>query len=111
MRGKPIAIFLAGLFIVSRLGGENSPDVDEVVGDDAQSHPSTHTVMAAISTPIQSMSAFQYADSTFAAGSPLLTFSKPSGLLNLAKSRILGRTIRNGNVFDTHLLDRGFVSR
>src|SRR5215470_8438442 len=103
LKRKPIAIF-AGFFIFSRLDGENSPHVDEIVGDHSESDPSVHSILTSIATAIQSMPAFQNTDATLAAGSPLLALSKPSRLLNLTKSQILGRTIGNGNVFDAHLL-------
>src|SRR5262249_28999021 len=107
--GRPIAI-LAGVFIVSRFGSENLPHVDQIVGDHTQSDPPSHTILTAIPAPIQSVPAFQNTDSTFAAGSPLLTSSKPASLLKFAQSRIFGRAIWNRNMLHTHLLDRGFLS-
>jgi len=43
LKRKPIAIF-AGLFIVSRLGCENSPHVDEIVRDHSGS---AHSILTA----------------------------------------------------------------
>src|SRR5215470_15911747 len=108
LKRKPIAIF-AGFFIFSRLGGENSPHIDEIVGDHSESDPSVHAILTSIATSIQSMPAFQNADSALTTCSPLLTLSKPPRLLNLPKSKILGRTIGNGNVSDAHLPDSDFV--
>src|SRR5262249_22817801 len=81
--------------IFSRFGGENLPDVDQIIGDHTQSDPSSHAILTSIPAPIQSMPALQNTNSTFAAGSPLLTPSKPASLLKFAQSRILGPAIRN----------------
>jgi hypothetical protein len=67
----------------SRFDIENSPHVDQVVRDYTESNPSIHSILATIATPIQSVSSFQNTDSSFTAGSPLLSFPKPARLLSL----------------------------
>src|SRR5213592_3605923 len=53
-----------------RLKGQNSSDIDQIVGNHAQSNPSFHAVIAPISTTIQPMPSFQNTDSPFLAGPP-----------------------------------------
>src|ERR1051326_3078101 len=61
-----------------RLKGQNSSDVDQIVGNHAQSDPSFHAVVAPISTPIQPVSSFEHTDPAFASSSPGLCLSEPS---------------------------------
>src|SRR5207249_8157784 len=64
-----------------RLKGQNSSDIDQIVGNHAQSNPSFHAVIAPISTAIQTVSSFKHTDPAFASGSPSLGLPKPSLLL------------------------------
>ena len=57
--------------------------MDEIVGDDAESHPALHPVQAAITATIQSVAAFQHADAAFAPGPPSLSGAEPTPLLQL----------------------------
>src|SRR5215467_15859550 len=75
------------------LSRQNPPNVDQVIGDNSESDPSIHPVLAAIPTPIQPVSSFQNADPTFATGSPLLAFSEPTRLLSFTNKRILCRPV------------------
>src|SRR5262245_11368861 len=63
------------------LKNQNSSDVDQVVRDYAQSNPSLHAIIAAISTAIQTVPSFEYTDPTFAAGPPRLSLAEPPLLL------------------------------
>jgi hypothetical protein len=47
--------------------------MDEIVGDDAESHPALHPIQAVIAATIQSVVAFQHADAVFAPGPPFLS--------------------------------------
>src|SRR5215831_1113259 len=61
--------------------GQNSSDVDQIIGDYTQSNPSLHAIIAAISTAIQTVPSFEHADPTFAAGPPRLSLAEPPLLL------------------------------
>ena len=54
------------------------------------------------------MPAFEYADSTFATGSPLLSLAEPALLLIPAPLRALGGTIGNGEALYPHALNLRF---
>ena len=42
-----------------RLSGQNPTDIDQGIGDHAESNPSIHSVLTTITTPIQSVSLFK----------------------------------------------------
>lgn len=57
--------------------------MDEIVGDDAESHPAFYPVQAAITATIQSVAAFRHADAAFAPGPLSLSGAEPTPLLQL----------------------------
>jgi hypothetical protein len=61
--------------------GQNSSDIDQIVRYHAQSNPSFHAAIAAVSTAIQTVTSFEHADPAFASRSPGLCPAKPSFLL------------------------------
>src|ERR1019366_5340452 len=86
-------------------------DVDEVIGDDAETYPSRHARLTFVSGSGQSVPPFEQTDSALAAGSPLLAFFKPALLLVLSAGGALCGPVRNGNTFHAHFLSFGFVLR
>ena len=58
-----------------------SGDVDEVVGDDAKTHPSFHARGPLVATSIQPVSPLEQTDAALAAGAPLLRLAEPALLL------------------------------
>jgi hypothetical protein len=74
---------------------ETAPDLDHVIGDHTQSHPTLHTVEPAIPAATHSMSAFQGADVTFASGPPPLSTTKPALPIESFAFRTLGLLIRH----------------
>jgi hypothetical protein len=74
---RPIR-FLRSFSNLRRLRGQNSSDIDQIVGNNAQSNPSFHPIVAAVATPIQAVTSFEHADSPFASGAPSLRPSEPA---------------------------------
>lgn len=57
---------------------EEGRNIDQVVGDDAQSDPAMHTIVAMVAAPSQSVTALQHTDPSFAPGAPALPPTKPA---------------------------------
>ena len=93
------------------LSGEGSTDIDQVIADHAESYPSLHPGVSFVTASTQSVPAFEYADSPFATGSPLLPFAEPALLLMSAPFRAPGGMIGNGKTLDPHALNLGFSLR
>src|SRR5207253_7775272 len=74
-------VFFPNFSTLRRLKGQNSSDVDQIIRNHAQSNPSLHAIIAAISTSIQTMPSFEHTDPAFATGSPCLSLTEPSRLL------------------------------
>ncbi|SRR6266567_6329926 len=74
------------------LPGESSTDIDQVISDHAQTDPSLHSV-SFVTASTQSVPTFEYADSSFATGFPLLSFAEPAFLLISAPFRAPGGAI------------------
>ena len=93
------------------LSCEDPTDVDEVISDHAESYPSFHPGVSFVEASAQSVPAFEYADSSFATGSPLLSFAEPALLLMSAALCAFGGVIGNGKTFYSHVLNLGFSLR
>jgi hypothetical protein len=53
-------------------------DIDEVVGNDSQTHPALHARIAFIEAAAQSVASLEHADAPFAADAPALRFAEPA---------------------------------
>jgi len=95
-----------GFYFSSRLDRQLKSDVDQIVGDDAHSHPSFHALQTRIETPVQSVPPLQHADSPFASGSPALAVFKPALLLMFLPRLALRISIPNRDVLDALFLQR-----
>ena len=93
------------------LPGEGSTDIDQVISDHAESYPSFHPGVSFVEASTQSVPAFEYADSSFTTGSPLLSFAEPALLLISAPLRAFSRTIGNGKTLYPHALNLRFSLR
>jgi hypothetical protein len=71
-------------------------DVDEVVGDYAESGPAFHSANALIPASVESVPPLEDADASFASGPPLLTFLKPTLLLLTLECGAFGGAAWNG---------------
>ena len=91
--------------------GEGATDIDQVVSNHAEADPSFHSSVSFVTASTQSVPAFEYADSSFATGSPLLSFAEPALLLISAAFRALGGTIGNGKALYPHALNLRFSLR
>jgi hypothetical protein len=61
--------------------------VDDVVGDDAETHPAVHSDGALVSAAIEAVSPFDDADASLTSGAPFLAVAEPAlSLLALAFS-------------------------
>src|ERR1700761_9609228 len=75
--------------------------VDEVIGDHAQSNPSPHAALTAITAPVQAVPPLENADPAFACGSPALTFFEGSFFL-MAPPLLASRVpVGHRNIFHT----------
>src|ERR1035438_3564823 len=97
-----------GTWKVRRLQGESSTDIDQVIADYSESDPSFHPGVSFVAASMQPVPAFEYADSSFATNSPLLSFAEPALLLMSAPFWAPGGVIGNGNTFHSHVLNLGF---
>jgi hypothetical protein len=77
---RPIRLF-SPFSNFRRPKGQNSSDIDQIVGDHAQSDPSFHAIVAAIATAIQAMTTLEHTDPSFAPCPPSLRLSEPAFLL------------------------------
>ena len=84
--------------------GKGLTDIYQVIADHAESDPSFHSGVSFVTASTQSVPAFEYADSSFATGSPLLSFAEPALLLISAPFRAPGGTIGNGKTLYPHAL-------
>ena len=83
--------------------------MDEIVGDDAESHPALHPVQAAIAATIQSVATFQHADTAFAPGPPFLSGAEPTPLLQLPPFFAVRAAVGNGDPRHSQFLHLFFV--
>ena len=94
---------------VLRRGLEDAADVDQIVGDDAQSDKASHAIGSLVAATIDPMAAFEDADAAFTAGAPFLKLLEPTLLLPLFAGGALGVMAGNGYPADPHVLCLGFV--
>jgi hypothetical protein len=64
----------------SSLSAHHLADVDEIVGDHAESDPTLHSIVALISTAIEAIAPLDHADASFASGAPFLAVAEASVL-------------------------------
>src|SRR5919197_709557 len=83
----------------------------QVIGDDAESHPSLHPVEAMVATAVQSVASFQYADPSFRADTPSLAPTKPALTFMGAARRRLRPTPRQDHSSHTPLERVLFIAR
>src|SRR5258708_16132418 len=77
---------------------------DEVVTDDAKTHPDFHTIMSLVAAAVQSMPPLEHTNPAFASGSPLLPLLKPARLLQLPAFRTLGGAVGHGHLLHSFFL-------
>src|SRR5271167_2622698 len=72
--------------------------VNEVVGDDPQSHPSLHSIGPVVAATRQPVPPLDHADPAFTSRAPLLASLEPALLLPLAPFWAAGAAVRDRNV-------------
>jgi len=72
---------------------ETASDLDHIIGDHTQSHPTLHALEPAIQAATHSMSPFQGADAALTSGSPPLSTTKPALPIESFAFRTLGLLI------------------
>jgi death-on-curing protein len=84
-------------------------DMDDVVGDHAESDPAPNAVRSFVERSPQPMPAFENTDAAFTAGAPFLKFFEPTLFLTLLAGWTLGVMTRNRYPTNAHLLGLGFI--
>src|SRR5215469_3622541 len=87
--------------------GQVSTDMDEIVGDNSESYPTTDAGWSFVERPPQPVPAFENTDATFTARAPLLKLLEPTLLLALLAGGTFGVVAGNGDPADPHLLGPG----
>src|SRR5271157_1122095 len=72
--------------------------VDEVIGDDPESHPSPHSVGSVVAATRQPMPPLDHADSAFTSRAPLLASLEPALLLQSSPFWAAGATVGDRHV-------------
>src|SRR5271157_5659400 len=83
--------------------------VNEVVGDDPQSHPSLHSIGPVVAATCQPVPPLDHADPAFTSRAPLLASLEPALLLPLAPFWAAGATVRDRNVLHAQSMRACFV--
>src|SRR5580693_3632206 len=96
-------------FLGSEARGEHLTDIDEVIGDDSQTHPALHARIPFIEAAAESVASLEHADAPFAADAPSLRFAEPALLLALSPLRTLRAQIGNRDPCDSQFLRSLFV--
>src|ERR1035441_9815124 len=65
----------------SGLSCQGAADIDEVVTNDAQTHPSLHSAVSFVATTVQPVASLEHADAAFTAGPPFLPVLEPACFL------------------------------
>src|SRR5712692_4573007 len=68
---------LAGAFLGSEARGQHPADIDEVIGNDSQTHPAMHARVTFIEAAAESVASLEHADAPFAADAPFLSLAEP----------------------------------
>src|SRR5450631_1321825 len=86
-------------------------DVNDVVGDYAESNPALDAVPPFVAGTLQPMPAFENADTSLTSSAPFLRFLEPALLLPLLTRRALGGMAGNRDTLHAHLFGLGFIGR
>jgi hypothetical protein len=84
--------------------------MNDIVGDDAESDPTSDAVRSSVEGSPQAMPPFENTDAAFTACAPFLKISEPPLLVPLFASGTLGVVARDRDPPDPRLLGLGFVS-
>ena len=80
--------------------GECVPDIDQVVGDDAEADPALDARHAFVTASVQAMAALEQTDAALTAGAPSLSVTEPAFLLEAFALGTLGGAIGDGDPLD-----------
>src|SRR6266568_8558533 len=100
---------VARAFLGSEALSQHPADIDEVIGNDSETHPAMHAPVTFIEAAAESVASLEDADAPFAPDAPFLSLAEPALLLALAPLRTLGTEKRNGDLCDSPLLRSRFV--
>ena len=92
-----------------RLGSDRTAKIDEVVGDDPEADPAPHSIIAAISAPLETVSALAHTDAPLTPRAPSLPVAEPSLLLLLLARGALAAAIGDADPFDAFGFRRRLV--
>src|SRR2546421_12814353 len=87
---------VAGGFLGSESRGQHPADIDEVIGNDSETHPAMHARVTFFETTAKSVASFEHADAPFAtdAGVPLFG-PTPEGIVGRSEERRVGKECRS----------------
>src|SRR3989442_1485901 len=71
---------IARAFLGSEARGQHPSDIDEVIGNDSETHPAMHARVTFIEAAAESVASLEHADAPFATDTPFLSFAEPGGL-------------------------------
>ncbi len=69
---------VAPAFLGSEARGQHPADIDEVIGNDSQTHPAMHACITFIEAAAESVASLEHADAPFATDAPFLSFAEPA---------------------------------
>src|SRR5262249_43278574 len=76
-------------------------DVDDVIGDDAETNPAVHSDKSLVSAACEAVAPLGHADASFTSGAPFLTVAEPALFLLALALRAFGGAIGDADAFDT----------
>src|SRR3982074_1128275 len=97
-RAFAVAFFVVGLRALLFFHG--AANIDDVVGNDAETDPALHSSFALVATAVEPVSPFDHADAALASGAPLLAVTKPTLLLFAFAFGAFGGAIGNAHSLD-----------
>src|SRR5262245_51374382 len=79
---------------------DDTADIDEVVGDDAEADPAIHSDSSLVAATAEAVSSFDDADAPLASGAPLLAVTEPALFLLAFAFKAFGGPVRNTDALD-----------
>ena len=94
-----------------RIAAEDAPDVDEVIGDHAESDPALHAAFTMIPAAVKAVAPLHHTDASLAAGPPFLPGAEPALVLFQLAFGAPGVAIGNADSLDSLFVARRVEGR
>src|ERR1700756_1379927 len=88
---------------------DGAADVDEIIGDHAESDPTLHSIFAFVATAVEPMSPLRHADAALTSGTPFLAVAEPALLLFASALCAFGGAVGHAHALDTLGFGSGLV--